>query len=233
MWTTVLLLGLAVNLEPTRIGLVPLLLARDRPIMQLLAYLVGSLTVNLGFGLVILFVFHRIPFGDSSSNGGKAQIAVGALALVVAAILAVRGLRTRSAPNASGKTPAVGTGEPRSVERFTTSVRNILRKGRSPWVAGLVGLGVGLPSVDYLAVLIIIGTSQQPPSQQAAALVAFVLLGSLVVLAPLIGYLLAPAQTLRRIERFAVWTRSRSLIEYAGLLTLIGLLLIGLGIAHL
>ena len=89
MWTTVLLLGLAVNLEPTRIGLVPLLLARDRPIMQLLAYLVGSLTVNLGFGLVILFVFHRNPFGDSSSNGGKAQIAVGALALVVAALLAV------------------------------------------------------------------------------------------------------------------------------------------------
>ena len=92
---------------------------------------------------------------------------------------------------------------------------------------------MGLPSVDYLAVLIIIGTSQRSQPEQAAALVTFVLLGSLVVMVPLIGYIIAPAKTLDVIERFAAWTRSRSQIEYAGLLALIGVLLIGLGIAHL
>lgn len=236
MWTTVLLLAIAVNFEPTRIGLVPMLLARDRPMLQLLAYLAGSLTVNLGFGLLILFVFHRNPFGTSSSNGGKAQIAVGVLALLVAAFMAGRFMlarRTKVTADLTGGGQDAQNGKQRAVDRFTSTVRNILRKGRSPWFAGLVGVGVGLPSVDYLAVLIIIGTSQRSQPEQAAALLTFVLLGSLVVMIPLIGYLIAPAKTLDVIERFAAWTRSRSQIEYAGLLALIGFLLVGLGIAHL
>lgn len=210
MWTTVLLLAIAVNFEPTRIGLVPMLLARDRPMLQLLAYLAGSLTVNLGFGLLILFVFHRNPFGTSSSSGGKAQIAVGVLALLVAVFMAARSSRTKVAADLPGRTEAQADDKPRAVDRFTTTVRNILRKGRSPWFAGLVGVGVGLPSVDYIAVLIIIGTSQKSQPEQAAALVTFVALGSLVVIAPLVGYLAAPAKTLDVIERFATWTRSRS-----------------------
>lgn len=233
MWTTVLLLAIAVNFEPTRIGLVPMLLARDRPMLQLLAYLAGSITVNLGFGLLILFVFHRNPFGTSSSNGGKAQIAVGVLALLVALFMAVRSRRTKVTADLTGGPQPGDADKQRAVDRFTSTVRNILRKGRSPWFAGLVGVGVGLPSVDYLAVLIIIGTSQRSQPEQAAALVTFVLLGSLVVMVPLIGYIIAPAKTLDVIERFAAWTRSRSQIEYAGLLALIGVLLIGLGIAHL
>ena len=233
MWTTVLLLAIAVNFEPTRIGLVPMLLARDRPMLQLLAYLAGSITVNLGFGLLILFVFHRNPFGSSSSNGGKAQIAVGVLALLVALFMAVRSRRTKVTADLADGPPSGEADKQRAVDRFTTAVRNVLRKGRSPWFAGLVGVGVGLPSVDYLAVLIIIGTSQRSQPEQAAALVTFVLLGSLVVMVPLLGYLIAPVKTIDVIARFAAWTRSRSQIEYAGLLALIGVLLVGLGIAHL
>jgi Flp pilus assembly pilin Flp len=49
----------------------------------------------------------------------------------------------------------------------------------------------------------------------------------------LIGYLISPTKTLDRISRFADWTRTRSQVEYAGILALIGLILIGVGWSHL
>jgi len=238
VWTSVLVLAIAVNLEPTRIGLLPLLLSRRQPLLQLLAYLVGSLTISLGFGLAVLFVFDESVFGTSASGGGKAQIAVGVLALLVAAVMAVRGLRTRRGSGVPSTVPADAGGDgledrPASaVDKFTVAVRRILGKGSSPWFAGLVGAGTGLPSVDYLAVLLIIATSGKPPVVQTAALITCVTVSSLVILGPLVSYLLAPAKTLAAIDRFNAWTRSRSTLEYAGLLALIGCLLIGLGISH-
>ena len=144
-----MLLAIAVNFEPTRIGLLPLLLARDRPLAQLAAYLLGSLTISLSFGLLVLFVFHRNPFGNSPSDGGRAQIIVGALAIVVASAMAMRAVKARrnarfenaqaesaTLNSATGSAESVEAGTGR-VDRFSQSVRNVLGKGRSPWLAGL------------------------------------------------------------------------------------------------
>ncbi|HPX37633.1 MAG TPA: GAP family protein [Mycobacterium sp.] len=225
MWTTVMLLAIAVNFEPTRIGLLPLLLSRDRPLLQLAAYLLGSMTISLGFGFLVLFVFHRNPFGTSASNGGKAQIVVGILAILVAAAMVLKAVKARRATGPKDSDTRF--------DKFTQSVRNVLSKGRSPWLACLIGVGVGLPSVDYLAVLMIIATSGAAPTQQAAVLVTAGIVGSLIIIAPLIGYLVAPAKTLDAIARFGAWTRSRSQYEYAALLAFAGAMLVGIGVSHL
>lgn len=227
MWTTVLLLALAVNLEPTRIGLVPLLLSRQRPMLQLLAFFVCGFSTTLGFGLLVLFVFHRNPFATAGGNGATIQIGVGVLALLAAAVMAVHALQ------AGRNRTRRQTDAPSAAEKFAERVRKILAKGGSPWVAGLVGVSTGLPSPDYLAMLVVIATAPVSPSEQAAALVVFNIVGSLVVLTPLIGYLLAPARTLDLVNRFGEWTRSRSRIEYAILLGLVGALLVGLGWSRL
>lgn len=230
---TVLVLAIAVNLEPTRFILVPLLLARDKPMLQLLAYVAGSMSVSLAFGLVILFIFHRNPLGSSPSGGARAQILVGALALGAAAIMALRSRRARRETAPPVDTTVDPVASESTIDRFAERVRGLLRWGRSPWLALVLGMGVGIPSVDYLAVLVIIGTSQKPPAEQAAALVTFMILGGLAVMAPLVGYLFAPSKALELLERFANWMRSRSRVEYAGLLALIGCLLIGVGVSHL
>lgn len=220
-----MLLAIAVNFEPTRIGLLPLLLSRDRPLLQLAAYLLGSMTISLGFGFLVLFVFHRNPFGTSASNGGKAQIVVGILAILVAAAMVLKAVKARRATGPKDSDTRF--------DKFTQSVRNVLSKGRSPWLACLIGVGVGLPSVDYLAVLMIIATSGAAPSQQAAVLVTAGIVGSLIIIAPLIGYLVAPAKTLDAIARFGAWTRSRSQYEYAALLAFAGAMLVWIGVSHL
>ena len=241
MWTTVLVLAIAVNFEPTRIGLVPLLLARPRPLAQLLAYLAGSLTVSLSFGLLILFVFHQNPFGTDMSDAGKAQVGIGVFALALAAGLTARWFTARRAargavladeqpaPCSGASDGAARTAQLRKSGNFTESVRALLRRGRSPWFAALVGVALGLPSIDYLALLIVIATSNAAPLEQAFALIAFLIIGSSVVMAPVVGYLLAPARTLELLGRFGAWSRSRSLIEYAALLAVIGCLFIAMG----
>ena len=228
MWTSILVLALALNFEPTRFALVPMLLSRRNPVAQLVAYTAGSFAVSLIFGLLILFVFRHNPLGTNASTGGWAQIAVGAVALIIALIMAARWSLVRRRETVGAPTPA-DPEQTSGVDKVFVGARAILRKGGSPWFAGLLGMGVGLPSVDYLAVLVIIATSQKPPAEQIAALLIFLLIGGFVITAPLIGYLFAPAKTLQRIEQFAAWSRSRSQIEYAGVLAFVGVVLVTVG----
>lgn len=223
MWVKLLLLALAINLEPVRIALVPLLLARERPALQLAAFLAGSLTVSYGSGVLILLVLHRAPFSVIPFDGRQVQAAAGVLALGLAAILALRWLMARRRAESAMEDM---TAAPPPASRFAQFVTHMLRKGRSPWIVFFVGAGTGVPSADYLAVLAIVATSGWPPAEQAAALAMFCVTGSLVVLAPLVLLLLAPRKTVAAATGFNSFLGSRSQIEYACLLALAGCLLV-------
>ena len=56
MWITILVMAVAVSLEPFRIGMTVLMLSRPRPILQLLAFLCGGFAMGTTVGLVVLFV---------------------------------------------------------------------------------------------------------------------------------------------------------------------------------
>ena len=144
-------------------------------------------------------------------------------------------VRWRSARRkaAAGPVSAEDGEKTSGIDKVFVGARAILRKGGSPWFAGLLGMGVGLPSVDFMAVLVIIATSHKPPLEQAAALLLFVFVGGFVVMAPLISYLFAPERTLERIGRFADWTKSRSQLEYAAVLAIAGAILVGVGYSRL
>ena len=62
MWTTVLVMALAVIFEPIRLGLAVLMLNRRRPMLQLFTFLCGGFTMGIGVGLVIavaVVFFHK------------------------------------------------------------------------------------------------------------------------------------------------------------------------------
>ena len=87
MWTTVLVLAVALNLEPNRLALIALMLVRPHPIRQLLAFLAGSFLTSMTAGLLILLALHRGAWVGATGNGAKAQIVIGALALGLALLL--------------------------------------------------------------------------------------------------------------------------------------------------
>jgi Sap, sulfolipid-1-addressing protein len=212
MWiTTVLVMAVAVSLEPFRFGMTVLMLNRPRPILQLLAFLAGGFAMGATVGLIVIFAFRPGLLGSAHFTLPKVQIVIGVLTLLMAALLA------------AGVMPA---------PKLPAQARGLV-SGQSAWVAAVAGLGVALPSVDYLAVLAVIVASGAAASTQVAALVAFHVVAFALVELPLAAYLLAPARTRAFMAALNDWIRSRRRGEVAALLVGVGCLLLAAGIAGL
>lgn len=224
MWTTIIILALALNLEPNRLGIIGLLLLRPNSIRQLLVFLCTSFAVSAAAGLTVLFVIHRGFLLKGQSGSAVVQIAVGALALVAAAVLLAR--RPNPAA-AAARMDGTSSGSP-FVDRITKRAGRIAH-GSSTWLAVILGVGISLPSVDYIALLLLIATSGEPRTVQAAGLFTFLAVANAVLLIPIISYVVAKERTVRVLERVRSWVLARSHREYAVLLALVGVLLIGFG----
>ncbi len=216
MLITILVMAVAVSLEPFRIGMTVLMLKRPRPVLQLLAFLGGGFTMGMAVGLVVLFVLRRRLLGSAHFTLPRVQILIGVLALLVAAALAARAFGNRSGP---GSPVVDGLG------RLSTRARRLLN-GRSLWIAAVAGLGIALPSVDYLAALAVILASRAAAMTQVAALLMFNVVAFAFVEIPLVGYLLAPRTTRTSTTALHEWIRSRRRLEVIALLAAVGCVLL-------
>lgn len=239
MWTTVLVLALALNLEPNRLGIIGLLILRPHPIRQLLAFLCTSFVVSLAAGLLVLFVVHRGSLLKAGSSSAIMQIGVGSVALLVAVFLFIRSAMRPKKPvppvtvsTAVETTDTVASTGLHLVDNFTKRLGRFAR-GDSPWLAIALGVGISLPSVDYVALLLIIAASGEPPQTQVAALLTFLTVANTVLLIPVLSYAVAREQTVQAIERLRAWVLARSLRDYAILLTIAGAVMVTVGLERL
>jgi hypothetical protein len=138
----------------------------------------------------------------------KVQLAIGTFALVAALIVALT------------------TGRPRTPPPWLTR----LLGGQSLWVAGAAGLGIALPSVDYLAVLAVIAAADLAPLSRLSALLVFQAVAFALVEIPLIAYLIAPERTYAAMSRLNQWVRARRRREVAALLAVVGTVLVTAGL---
>jgi hypothetical protein len=214
MLVTVLLMALAVSVEPFRIGMTVLMLNRPRPALQLLAFLGGGFAMGMTVGLVVLFVFRHALTESPHFTLPNVQILIGVLALVAAAIVVIHG-RRKLQPN-----------------RLTGATQRLL-SGPSLLVAGVAGLGIALPSVDYLAALAVILASGAEASTQVAVLLMFNVVAFALVEIPLLGYVLAPQATLRWVGSLHNWIRSRRRVDVAIVLAAVGCVFLAVGVAGL
>lgn len=237
MWTTVLVLALALNFEPNRLGVVGFLLLRPHPIRQLLIFLCSSFAMSLTVGLVVLFLVDRGALLRGGSSSAVLQIAVGALALLGAGLLAGNDVVSRrrrqrgpADPQSDAESPTAG-----GVTIVDTVTRRAGRlvQGDSLWFAAALGIGISLPSVDFVALLLLIAASGQPPDVQLTALLTFLVVANCVLLIPIISYVVARQRTLDALERLRVWVLARSRRDYAVLLAVAGTLLIAVGLQRL
>lgn len=208
MWFTLLVMAVAVSLEPFRIGMSVLMLNRPRPHLQLAAFLCGGFVMGLSVGAVVLFaVQSRLP-ASAHFTLPRVQIAIGALSLAAAAIVAITKGRPRTAPPWLAR----------------------LLSGDSLWVAGVAGLGIALPSVDYLAVLAVIAAASAGAMTQLSALLVFHVVAFALVEVPLLAYLVAPERTHTVMTALNRWVRARRRREVAALLAAVGAVLLTVGL---
>jgi hypothetical protein len=225
MWITILVMAVAISLEPFRIGMTVLMLNRPRPTLQLLAFLCGGFAMGISVGLAVLFVLQPRLLESEHFTLPKVQIAIGVLALLGSAVVATNVLAGRFGSWARGGATPGGVDGP---QRLSTRVRKLL-KGRSLWVAAVAGLGIALPSVDYLAALAVILASGTTATTQAGALLAFNVVAFALVEIPLAAYLVAPEKTRASMTALNDWIRSRRRHEVAALLAGVGCVLIVIG----
>ena len=214
MWITLLAMAVAVSLEPFRIGMTVLMVNRPRPGLQLLAFLTGGFAMGVTVGLIVLFIL-RPALGSAHFTLPTVQIVVGVVLLINAAVVAT----------------GVGFGS-RRFEPLATRTRQLLN-GRSLWTAGVAGLGIALPSVDYLAVLALIVASGAAASVQFGALLLFNVVAFGFVEIPLVCFLVAPDRTRAALSALQDWLRSRRRRAVTVLLTAVGCILLVAGLAGL
>jgi Sap, sulfolipid-1-addressing protein len=205
MILTVLLMAFAVSFEPFRIGMTVLMLNRPRPALQLIAFLLGGFAMGTTVGLVVLFVFRRVLLGSTYFTLPRVQLVIGLLFLIVAAAVA------GDVPRRLGVRPAA----------FATPAQRLMR-GDSLSVAGIAGMSIALPSVDYLAALAVILASGTAALTQVAALLMFNVVAFALVEIPLLAYVFAPERATTAMAVLNTWIRSRRRQEVAILLTAVG-----------
>ena len=224
MWITLLVMAVAVSLEPFRIGMAVLMLGRPQPARQLLALLGGGYAAGLAVGIVVLFGLRSVVADSPHVTLPRVQLVIGSMALCGAAAVGIHAVVRRNRPPTAS--PAVTEGP------WRTRARRLMR-GRSLWVAGMAGVGTGLPSVDYLAVLAVIIASGASAATQVTALVTFNLVAFALIELPLVAYLVAPDRTRNAMTRLNEWIRSRRQRDVAVLLATCGAVLVTAGLVGL
>ena len=166
------------------------------------------------------------------------QISVGSLALIVAAILFTNirmpGGKARASwattpTDESGAVPSSGLV---LVDNFTKRLGKLV-EGRSLWFAGALGVGIALPSVDFVALLLLIASSGEPLRVQTTALFTFLIVANTILLIPMVGYFAAKEKTIRALENLRSWVLARSRRDYAVLLAIAGALMVTVGLNRL
>ena len=223
MWIPLLMMAVAVSLEPFRIGMTVLAINRPRPALQLLAFLAGGFVMGTTVGVVVLFVL-RPALGSAHFTLPRVQIVVGLVLLVNAALVAA-GLLSRSKTTGGGL-----------AERIPASISGRARRllnGGSLWTAGVAGLGIALPSIDYVAALALIVASGATAATQFGALLVFNVVAFAFVEIPLLCYLVAPDRTRAVLAALYDWLRAQGRRGVAMLLAVVGCALVGVGFAGL
>jgi hypothetical protein len=201
-----------------------LMINRPQPALQLSTFLAGGFVMGTAVGVVVLFVL-RPALGSAHFTLPRVQIVVGAV-ILVNAVLVATGLLGRSRDEAPPGRLS------RMLGPLAARTRQLLT-GRSLWAAGVAGLGIALPSVDYLAALALIVASGAAASTQLGALMLFNAVAFALVEIPLVCYLLAPDRTRATLSTVYDWLKARGRHGFSVLLAVVGCMLLGVGFAAL
>ena len=258
MFWNVLLLGVAAGLQPPLIAAVAYMLSRERAVRLLTVYLVGGMGLSLIVGVVVLFVLKGVGVNRGSSIPPEIEIAVGALALLIAALVGAgvagrirdrfeerRGTGAHEASTGGAVTadPAAVEGPPGmeklaqleqvpAIGKLVPRVRRAFAND-SPWLAWVAGVAIGMPTPYYLAAIAIVLKAGVSIGTQLAALVVFNVAAFALVIYPLIDYLRAPEATRARIEAVQAWILSHERLAIALVAGVIGAYLLIKGLTTL
>jgi hypothetical protein len=239
MLTSALMLAVTLNFEPTRTGVTALILSGSNPMRRLSAFLSGIYMMGLIVGLLVLFIFHRVFVGSSDFQVANVQIGIGVAALVLAAFVATNiKLPARSRRSSTSEVPVDAPQNELDLDKVGLLAKLLTHSARitsesPPGVLVVLGMACSLPSIDFVAVLVLIAASGAPALTQIGVLLLFLTVGNSATVVPLLCYSIAPSKTMDKVHAFQRWIRSRSRQDVAIMLAVLGTFFIAAGVMNL
>jgi hypothetical protein len=246
MWGSLLALALVGMLNPVRLAATLLVSSQPRPVHNLLAYWVGSLSMGIPALVVPLAVLHFTPAfrsftndwatPGSSSTVRYIQLGLGVLALSSAALITVGSLarRRQLARSAAARDdmPVLVLDSETPHDDVTDGVpviRRLLRRAHdawekgSLWVSWAIGLLMGpAPDVILFALAIIVASGAAIGTQVIGA-VAYVVGVLGVVEIILVSHLVTPAKTQAALRVLRDWASAHRQKLLVAILAVVGL----------
>ena len=245
-----LMVGIGVFMDPTRLGLAAILMSRRQAVRNLLAFWLGGMLAGISVGIVVLVLFHDMALvaiqnvvasinevrSAVGAEGGRLQIAFGMLALVGLAVLVARQRARVGAPVSVGGGGAPGLAPQPSkqsiIARLGQLTQSMVESG-GHWPAFIVGLGSTVPPIEGPVALTVIMASKNELGTQFSAFVVFTLMMLLFVEIPILGYLAAPQRTEAAMLRLNGWIHSHRLQIMQTTLALSGVVFVVQGVGRL
>ena len=245
-----LVVGIGAFMDPMRLGIAAILMARRQAIRNLLAYWLGGMVAGISVGIVVLLLFRDVALvaienAVASMNevrsavgfsGGRLQIAIGMLALLGVAVLVARQRARVGAPVAVGggyaPGPAPQSSKSSFVARLGATTQTMVQSG-GHWPAFIAGLGSTVPPIEGPIVLAVIMASKSELGTQFSAFVVFILLMLLFVEIPILSYWAAPQQTEAAMNRLNGWIHAHRLQIIQATLALAGVMFVVQGVGRL
>jgi hypothetical protein len=230
-----LLLAFDAALYPTLLAAVVILLAQERPVALLAAYLAGGMLVSVGLGLgIVLVLGGSSSLSSTSGVSWVGDVAVGGLALLLAVALASRAdqrmMQRRKERKERKQREAPQPEHDEGKEREPWSQR-LLAGGSVPLVF-FAALAINLPGAAYLIALKDIAAGHHSTGADVALILLFNVIMFLLAEIPLLGLLFAPERTNALVQRANAWASGHGREIAIGLSLFLGLFLIVRGIAH-
>jgi len=254
MWSAVLVLALVSAVDPVRIGITLLLIGRERPVANLLAYWLGLMAAGVGLAVIALMFLPGVvrPVTEFVVAAAEKpvipplQIAMGLLAIPVAVVIAMRARRrTLVAPVsevadpvsamafAAAATPAASaaSGKRSLLSRLSWPALFSGRWGNSAAMAFAAGLFSATPPLEYCFAILAIAASGAAIGTQVCAAVVFSLVSFAIAEIPLVGYLASPVKTKAIVARMHDWIGTYRRPIFACILGLFGVLMLASGVS--
>jgi hypothetical protein len=225
------------------LAVVLVILTRPRPRPLLWAFWLSALFVSCGFGFAVLAVFRAKGtfLGSTSRNVSPAiYLIVGSVAVCIAVFAATRRGRELIGREIDKRQSSTSLDPHDSLSgRVQVKVQGVKAKAEeslqrgSVWVALAVGFVLGAPTPFQLAAIGIMVRNGYGLLGQCLLVVAFSLVTYLVVEVPIVSYAVWPDATSGKVTAFSEWLGTHKIQAAAAVAAVVGLVLIGKGIAAL
>jgi hypothetical protein len=193
--------ALLAAVSPAGLLVMAVFLSSANPRATALCYAAGAVVMTVAMAVTFLLVLRAAGLADSHHHGPRyaLRLGLGALALLVAAVVFGRGRRARRADRA-----AMAKKGPGFLARLTTRLTTRPR----PATAFLAGLVLFAPSTTFIAAVQVVATAKAGLPDTVAGMAVVIVLSAAAAWLPLLTYLAAPDVTTRTLAAANGWLRA-------------------------